>query len=224
MARTRWGEGGRTRMMMAGGAFLFSLLLISSWRSKKALHSGEKVVLEDTPCDGTGIEDCKMVKKFDPKAIYSSDANIDLDHPNRVDFYGDMFQNFPQGQDTLMTKVLKLKKKLASLARKQKKFMEKLDHPPPVTISVLPGEVNVPPTTLHLLISPFRSPAGWVREEFADQLGPQDTSVKQGRWGVQDWWESRAFPERWAPWALKVLVVTRAIGAGLASPASKGLQ
>ena len=91
-------------MIMAAGAFLFSLLLISSWTSMRALPRGEEVALEGAPCDGTGIEDCHMVKKFDPKAIYSSDANIDLEHPNRIDFYGDVFQNFPQGEDTLLTK------------------------------------------------------------------------------------------------------------------------
>ena len=29
---------------------------------------------------------------------------IDMDHPSRIDFYGQMFQKFPQGTDTIMQK------------------------------------------------------------------------------------------------------------------------
>lgn len=29
---------------------------------------------------------------------------IDQDHPSRIDFYGQMFQSFPEGTDTIMQK------------------------------------------------------------------------------------------------------------------------
>lgn len=29
---------------------------------------------------------------------------IDMDHPSRIDFYGQMFQKFPEGTDTIMQK------------------------------------------------------------------------------------------------------------------------
>ena len=56
-------------------------------------------------CDATGIEGCQPVKHFDAKSMYKDDAEIDQDHPNRMDFYGQLFQSFPAGTDTTLQKV-----------------------------------------------------------------------------------------------------------------------
>jgi len=91
-------------------------------------------------CDATGIENCEPVKHFDAQKMYKDPPKTDQDHPNRMDFYGDMFQNFPEGTDTMMQKVWKLKKKLRMLAAMQGKFEKKLDHPVATSMSVMPGE------------------------------------------------------------------------------------
>ena len=56
-------------------------------------------------CDATGIEGCQPVKHFDAKSLYKDEAAIDQGHPNRIDFYGQLFQSFPAGTDTTLQKV-----------------------------------------------------------------------------------------------------------------------
>ena len=56
-------------------------------------------------CDATGIEGCQPVKHFDAKSLYKDDAAIDQGHPNRIDFYGQLFQSVPAGTDTTLQKV-----------------------------------------------------------------------------------------------------------------------
>eukprot|EP00960_Hanusia_phi_P049521 759588-Hanusia_phi.AAC.4 len=106
----------------------------------------------------------------------------------------------------------------------QKAFMKRLDQPVAITTTVLPGEPG------RLGPRGRRGPPG--------APGPQGLTGPQGRYGVtgdsgnykvvflrlQCTKHTKVSPERWAQWALLVLMVTRAIGAGLASPASKGLQ
>lgn len=43
-------------------------------------------------------------KDFEPKDLYNDPKEIDGAHPNRIDFYGPMFHNFPEGSDTVMEK------------------------------------------------------------------------------------------------------------------------
>jgi len=91
-------------------------------------------------CDATSITDCEPVKDFDVKKLYKDNREIDQDHPSRIDFYGQLFQNFPEGTDTMMQKVFKLKKKLRLLAGMQAKFEKKLDHPVKTAMTVMSGE------------------------------------------------------------------------------------
>lgn len=78
-------------------------------------------------------------QKFDPAAIYADPKEIDLDHPNRIDMYGSLFQDEEDSPPGLWKAVTKLKDRMRQLARLQRKFMGTLDHPVQVSEQILPG-------------------------------------------------------------------------------------
>jgi hypothetical protein len=78
---------------------------------------------------------------FDPKGVYSDPQELDLDHPNRIDRYGSLFQDDEdEAEPGVWKAVTRLKNELIHLARMQQKFMERLDHPVQVSQTVMPGE------------------------------------------------------------------------------------
>ena len=116
-------------------------------------------------------------QKFDPKGIYKDPKEIDLDHPNRIDQYGSLFQDdefdSPPG---LWKKVEQLKNRLRRLAKMQKRFMESLDHPIKVTQTVEQGEPG------RLGPRGVRGPVGPVGKQ--GMTGPQGRPGLIGRPGL----------------------------------------
>ena len=80
-------------------------------------------------------------KSFDAKSIYGAgEAALDMDHPNRIDQYGSLFQDDEfSSHPGLLSKVKKLKNSLIRLARLQKHLASQLDKPVQVSETVLPG-------------------------------------------------------------------------------------
>jgi len=165
--------------LMAGGSV--ALLLTAIGLLVTLASQGQAVGYEGMPqptvlCDATGIENCEPVKKFDVKQLYKDPPEIDQDHPSRIDFYGQMFQKFPDGTDTIMQKVFKLKKKLKKLAQKQAAFEKRLDEPVKTTMTVEAGE----PGRMGA-----RGPRGAVGPPgFMGKTGPMGRPGYQGRPGL----------------------------------------
>ena len=80
-------------------------------------------------------------KSFDAKSIYGAgEAALDMDHPNRIDQYGSLFQDDEfSSHPGLLSKVKKLKNSLIRLARLQRHLASQLDKPVQVSETVLPG-------------------------------------------------------------------------------------
>jgi hypothetical protein len=134
---------------LPGGSLIPSMLKEASIQyssdkgkgSSTAAMNELAVVEKMTSARTTKLELPCCDQAFDPKGVYSDPQELDLDHPNRIDRYGSLFQDDEdEAEPGVWKSVKKLKNELIHLARMQQKFMERLDHPVQVSQTVMPGE------------------------------------------------------------------------------------